>query len=893
MPEVKEKPLGKNKALVEECLQTLIQSPYFRTMSHDLLRSVLRQGVLYEVPQGTYIIREGTVDEDLYFLLDGSLAVSSDGKLIITLSTPGSIIGEFALTTSAPRSADVAAQSHSRLVRISANVVKNSTQKPVQAAQLLSVFAHIMTAKLQETSLRAKLYEDAMQKVQEMASSNVRLEGEVEDKLKEVLLYSKVIESSETPVVITDPNGVVQRYNPAAGMLFIQFTSKIANQNIQDLLKSFDLGNFTGLAYGKPWHGEWACQTHENPMIFQVTVSPIKSLGGELLAVSIQMADITVQRAQEHSIALKNEEIRKALMDLESTFQELQRSDRLKMESLTVIGDELASPIRKILNHSTKLLQMSEDLHNHEMGRHVDSIVEQGRYLKAISENINHLIDLQVNLQSLESAPVNLNELISQVLKDMEGPAARMGIRLESHFPDISLSLLGDSERFKVMFNLLLEQALGVSAPDSVIRIQGVKLDKTQQIHLEITYKGPNLANITAEMGVGGKMGLLIGLPMARKVISQYQGSLQFLRDHQTTRISILLPCTQKEGEERPNRILILDEQDMDRLIVRGVIEHLWPTSVILETSEPFEFLENYEDFRPDLVVMDPHLAEPGWNNHRIVASLVQDRRHACPILAISGLYDDYAERTIAVERGVSDFLVKPYSIFDLRFKVSSLIQSQRQQESLTQNMDQAQRQAFTDGLTKLANRKHFDGFLETQINYSRQTKKPCSLIMLDIDNFKHYNDTNGHQLGDEVLKGVAHVLANSVRASDLAARYGGEEFVVVLPETQKEMAVVIAEKMRRSLLEAPFPHAERQPLGFVSASFGVSTFGEDAETAEGLIKAADQCMYIAKENGRNNVVKAPGLFKDAARKTAGRASRIAKVKTLPEDISPGGKAYK
>ena len=97
----------------------------------------------------------------------------------------------------------------------------------------------------------------------------------------------------------------------------------------------------------------------------------------------------------------------------------------------------------------------------------------------------------------------------------------------------------------------------------------------------------------------------------------------------------------------------------------------------------------------------------------------------------------------------MADFLEKPYSIFDLRFKVKSLLSSHRKEESLHHTMDQAQRQAYTDGLTKLANRKHFDEFLETQIDYSRQTGKPCSLIMIDVDNFKHYNDTNGNQVGE------------------------------------------------------------------------------------------------------------------------------------------------
>lgn len=304
---------------------------------------------------------------------------------------------------------------------------------------------------------------------------------------------------------------------------------------------------------------------------------------------------------------------------------------------------------------------------------------------------------------------------------------------------------------------------------------------------------------------------------------------------------------------------MIVDSQDMDRMITKGVIDHLWPNSIIMSTDNPFEFLDNYEDFTPDLVIIDPDISESGWANHRVISSLTQNRRHMCPTLAVSGLYKDFAERTIAVERGVNDFLEKPYSIFDLRFKVKSLLHSHRREESLHHTMDQAQRQAYTDGLTRLGNRKHFDEFLDTQIEYSKQTGKPCSMILLDVDNFKHYNDTNGHQFGDEVLRTMGRILTLSVRTSDLAARYGGEEFAVILPETRKEMALVVAEKVRRGIQEGKFPNAEKQPLGYVSASFGVATFPDDCDSAEELIKASDDTLYMAKDQGRNRVVVAEG----------------------------------
>ncbi|MBI3992878.1 MAG: diguanylate cyclase, partial [Candidatus Lambdaproteobacteria bacterium] len=724
-------------------------------------------------------------------------------------------------------------------------------------------------AKLRETSQRAKLYEDAVMEAREIASSHAELESEIDDKLQEILLYSKVIESSGDAVVITDMQQHVMRSNPAAVQMFNPLRNHRRKQakstTILELVKDFELGEFDAAAVDNGWRGEWSSRNKKKDLTLQVTVSPIHGKNDALIGVSYQFRDISLQKAQDRAIQEKNAEIHRTLVDLEQTYQELQRSDRLKTETLTVISNELSPPIRKIINHATKLIQVAGESSVDVVQNHLAQIREQGNHLKAIADNINYLIDFQFDLATIGTSQVELQQLLHDVVGGLAKRAKARKIRVTLEHADEPLVLTGDADQFKVLFNLLLEQAIAVAQTGTRLRVDARSLDKSDQVRVDMYYTGPSLVALDATKDKGeGRLSLLVGLPMARKIISQYQGSLQFLGSAQKAHISVLLPRTQKEGEDRPNRVILFDEHEMDRLIVRGVIEHLWPGSVLLETSEPFEFLDNYDEFKPDLVIIDPSISEPGWNNHRIFAALVQSRRHVCPLLSVSGLYDDFAERTLAVERGVTDFLAKPYSIFDLRFKIKSLLQSHRKEESLYQNMDQAQKQAYTDGLTHLANRKHFDGFLETQIEYSRQTHKPCSLIMLDVDNFKHYNDTNGHQLGDEVLKGVARILAKSVRSSDLAARYGGEEFVVVLPETKKAMAAVIAEKVRRTVQETQFPKGNNQPLGFLSSSFGVAAFPEDGESGEALIKAADDCLYVAKEAGRNTVIVTPERGKAA-----------------------------
>lgn len=161
---------------------------------------------------------------------------------------------------------------------------------------------------------------------------------------------------------------------------------------------------------------------------------------------------------------------------------------------------------------------------------------------------------------------------------------------------------------------------------------------------------------------------------------------------------------------------------------------------------------------------------------------------------------------------------------------------------------------AITDGLTGLFNYRYFKGELEKEVKKSDRYNRPLSLIMADVDFFKHYNDTNGHAQGDLALKSVAEIFMKSVRDVDLAARYGGEEFAVVLPETTLEQALIIAERIRRKLEEEDVPYEELQPNGQLTLSIGVASFPDNAKDASALIVAADKALYKAKENGRNQV---------------------------------------
>ena len=176
---------------------------------------------------------------------------------------------------------------------------------------------------------------------------------------------------------------------------------------------------------------------------------------------------------------------------------------------------------------------------------------------------------------------------------------------------------------------------------------------------------------------------------------------------------------------------------------------------------------------------------------------------------------------------------------------VTYRVEYENQLKALNQKL---QSLAVTDGLTGLHNHRAFQDYLEEQFQTAMRNKQPLALILMDVDHFKQYNDTYGHQAGDEVLRQVAQILQANVREGDFVARYGGEEFVVVLPRTDSESAVAVAERLREAVQSAEWR------LRPVTGSFGVACIRPDMETRQELIEAADQALYQAKKNGRNRV---------------------------------------
>jgi diguanylate cyclase (GGDEF)-like protein len=229
----------------------------------------------------------------------------------------------------------------------------------------------------------------------------------------------------------------------------------------------------------------------------------------------------------------------------------------------------------------------------------------------------------------------------------------------------------------------------------------------------------------------------------------------------------------------------------------------------------------------------------------------------------------DREDRLAGLEAGADDFLTKPLDTGELlaRLNVARRILAMQEQlrahaEQLAQLYAAVERQntllerqnallaerAATDGLTGLWNRRHFDEALASSRSYAARHDQPLSLILIDVDQFKAYNDTFGHPAGDEVLRGVAEILRNESRVHDVVARYGGEEFALLLPATHVAAAILVGERLRSAIEKHPWP--ERP----ITVSVGVSS-ADRPSSQPGLVARADGALYAAKQTGRNRVV--------------------------------------
>ncbi|PSO71380.1 MAG: diguanylate cyclase response regulator [Cyanobacteria bacterium QH_8_48_120] len=292
--------------------------------------------------------------------------------------------------------------------------------------------------------------------------------------------------------------------------------------------------------------------------------------------------------------------------------------------------------------------------------------------------------------------------------------------------------------------------------------------------------------------------------------------------------------------------ILLVDPEKTQRLILRRAMEK--EGYRVMEASDGEQCLEVCSYLKPDLVLLDAMM--PGVDGFTCCSQLHSLMGKDCPPVLMTTVLNDQASVDLAFEVGAIDYVTKPVIWSLLRQRLYRLFQNQWA-------MGELQRLSLVDGLTKIANRRSFDERLPQEWQRLAREAAPLSLVLCDLDRFKNYNGLYGHQAGDECLQEVAKVLDESAkRPADLAARYGGEEFALILPNTDAEGAVRIAETIQGRLQASAIAHENSDVSKLVTLSMGVASEIPKPDSSEkALIEQADQALYRAKQQGGDRVV--------------------------------------
>ena len=249
---------------------------------------------------------------------------------------------------------------------------------------------------------------------------------------------------------------------------------------------------------------------------------------------------------------------------------------------------------------------------------------------------------------------------------------------------------------------------------------------------------------------------------------------------------------------------------------------------------------------KPDLILLDVML--PDMDGYSVCERIKEDPECAdIPVIFVTSLGNpEQEEKGFAV--GGADYIVKPFRILSIKARIRNQLEMKRTRELL-------QRLAITDSLTGLANRRHFDEALKQETQRLQRQGGQLSLVLIDVDFFKRYNDHYGHPAGDECLRHIASVIALELRRpADLTARIGGEEFACLLPETTLDGAFIVADRIRQTVLGLKMPHQTSAISEYVTVSVGIATSCGSNPTL--LYQRADIQLYVAKTSGRNCVMQ-------------------------------------
>jgi len=299
------------------------------------------------------------------------------------------------------------------------------------------------------------------------------------------------------------------------------------------------------------------------------------------------------------------------------------------------------------------------------------------------------------------------------------------------------------------------------------------------------------------------------------------------------------------------NSVLIIDDDDNIRHEVRRRLQEARLFEIYYEASDGIDGFKIMLNKPVDLVLCD--VVMPGIDGFKFLSmKKARPEFDNIPVIMLTA-EEDVKLKIKALEQGASDYITKPFNSGELIARVKVHYKIKALQEELRETNRQLEELSNTDGLTRLYNRRYFMELFELEFQRAQRYEARLGFVMIDIDHFKDFNDTYGHLLGDRILYEVAQILKENLRVHDIVGRYGGEEFALLMPETDLNGALVVAERYRKRVED--FVLLEREHELRVTISLGVAAFPKkDISSVDDLIRHADNALYQAKNNGRNRV---------------------------------------
>lgn len=305
-------------------------------------------------------------------------------------------------------------------------------------------------------------------------------------------------------------------------------------------------------------------------------------------------------------------------------------------------------------------------------------------------------------------------------------------------------------------------------------------------------------------------------------------------------------------SKEALPRLLLVEDSETSAALIARYLGGRYEVRHARDGEEAWKLLLTDQEI--ELVLTDIQM--PRMTGHELLTKIRLSNLpelKGLPVIVMTTT-DDNRDRNLAFENGANDFVTKPVDPVELQARVGVHQKLSRTIRELESNRTLLQEQATTDSLTRLKNRRAFFEIGVGHFAFARRHGSDLSVIAIDIDHFKKVNDTYGHQAGDEALVSVAEVLRTSTRVEDIPARIGGEEFAILLPDTNRLGAAVLAERIRVSIGKRTITVGGHALTLTISA--GIASYGSDAkDSLEQLMSVADKRLYLAKQNGRNRVV--------------------------------------